>query len=548
MFSRFRSRVGSFDFLRQVRTMSAFVRLLLIAFAAASLFSDAKVQAAKRQFQFSTGVALEFGRWELEAHGDGRLKIVHDFHGKRRHWNSIALMEHENRRLWKRIQLAELANQENSKRPGVPGEVHFQYAITDGKRTTRRRQWGQDAVAVPGLGSLTRYLGELLAKYTGSSRVWFGPSGQDSTETRLKVLHQDIESFRLSLSYIGPEDKPFYRLHLQVAPLPPIKTSPFHRHVQISKKEARELVKGLANAGILMDGRGGEAKIDGGPAYLLRMSNGRYTMYESLGFGLFMRDRVKTLRTFLTGSAGEQMDRLLGRLGISADEVASHAVDGQPEKAVWGRPVDGVRVGLSPGRVTLDKQDRRAILTVWYENVGTEPRKVVDHQNLNVTTVMFVGDADGTPFRTDFAVSRLATTPLKFRELQPGERFTEQVALSPGGMTQYSGVPDLKPGNSLSIRVGWCQKSDPLTDEDWNAPTTRKSGSIVIDRTDTLSDLTVAELIRRLSSRDGHDRVTATRKLFARGDSIAGELRDAGAKQLVNESPHADRPQSDNGT
>ena len=41
--------------------------------------------------------------------------------------------------------------------------------------------------------------------------------------------------------------------------------------------------------------------------------------------------------------------------------------------------------------------------------------------------------------------------------------------------------------------------------------------------------------MNRLHGDDGHQRVIATRELFARGKTIAAELRTAGAKQVVTE-------------
>ncbi|MCX7993699.1 MAG: hypothetical protein N2651_08525 [Fimbriimonadales bacterium] len=49
--------------------------------------------------------------------------------------------------------------------------------------------------------------------------------------------------------------------------------------------------------------------------------------------------------------------------------------------------------------------------------------------------------------------------------------------------------------------------------------------------------LTVAQLVRLLSSKDGRERAAATKELFRRGRRIAPDLRKAGAKPIATVSP-----------
>ena len=61
-----------------------------------------------------------------------------------------------------------------------------------------------------------------------------------TTLQREKQLTAGLANFRLSLSYIGPQDKPFYQLTLSVQPIPQLASNPFHPFVVIERAGGKD--------------------------------------------------------------------------------------------------------------------------------------------------------------------------------------------------------------------------------------------------------------------------------------------------------------------
>jgi hypothetical protein len=163
--------------------------------------------------------------------------------------------------------------------------------------------------------------------------------------------------------------------------------------------------------------------------------------------------------------------------------------DGKPvqpaETIAWGKPRDGVRLGLSRKAKEIAENTKFVEVDVWFENVGKEPKQVPMHndRDVNTSVLMFGGQYDGEPFYVSYHMERLATAPPKYKQLEPGcryhERFTLAVAKR-GSQLGYAGLPALAAGKTLTLQVGWCDRNDPHTEKDWQSNKTLKSGSIHI--------------------------------------------------------------------
>ena len=137
---------------------------------------------------------------------------------------------------------------------------------------------------------------------------------------RAEALKENLKNFTLRLSYYGEENKPYYRLLLSVPPLPlGRKRIPSELENQITADQAKKIIDYLATEGFLERAvpATDERVLPRGPGYLMSLSDG---LWESLGWGLPMLQRLDGLRTVLDGDAAKQMDLLLGRLAGEREE------------------------------------------------------------------------------------------------------------------------------------------------------------------------------------------------------------------------------------
>jgi hypothetical protein len=138
----------------------------------------------------------------------------------------------------------------------------------------------------------------------------------DPVKAREKELKASVKTFQLELRYNGPEDKPFYRLTLDVLPSGRNRNNPFYRFAQISEAEAKRVIDQLAADGFLTDASDlANDKVPifrppNKPGYTLTVTG----LYQDLGWGLPMLKRLDGLRKVLDGDAAKEMDLLLGRL------------------------------------------------------------------------------------------------------------------------------------------------------------------------------------------------------------------------------------------
>jgi len=139
-----------------------------------------------------------------------------------------------------------------------------------------------------------------------------------TTAARLKALQDNLDRFSFYLSYFGEEEKPFYRLLLQVPPLALSKMPSLYAQAQLQPDEARALIDHLARIGELTSATDctGQAVKDRAPrpGYTLTMRAGFHICEHPLGWDLAMIRRLDAIRAVLHGDAARAMDTLLGRL------------------------------------------------------------------------------------------------------------------------------------------------------------------------------------------------------------------------------------------
>jgi hypothetical protein len=147
----------------------------------------------------------------------------------------------------------------------------------------------------------------------------------ERTTEREKQLKAGIAGFQLELTYIGPQDKPFYNLTLSVQPVAQLASDPFHPIVQIDQAQAEKIVRQLAADGFLdraIDDQKQDITLRApkGPTYFLTVraqdpTFGRMQWHEDLGWNGKMLDRLDSLKNVLDPKPAAALDLLLGRLG-----------------------------------------------------------------------------------------------------------------------------------------------------------------------------------------------------------------------------------------
>jgi hypothetical protein len=133
----------------------------------------------------------------------------------------------------------------------------------------------------------------------------------DPAKARAKQLKADIKTFRLTLTYNGDEDKPYYNLTLSVPPIAYDRSTRFYELVQVSEGQATKIIDHLVGDGFLSKAEDKSKRPQPTmPCYTLTVGN----FYEDLGWGLPMLKRLDGLRKVLDGDAAKGMDFLLNRL------------------------------------------------------------------------------------------------------------------------------------------------------------------------------------------------------------------------------------------
>lgn len=149
----------------------------------------------------------------------------------------------------------------------------------------------------------------------------------------------------------------------------------------------------------------------------------------------------------------------------------------------WGAPKDDVRIGLTPEKVEVAADARDVAVTLWYENVGKEERKVLTFQGGNVSPLMFTaGKGDKVSF-VEFAVERLAITVPKYVTLKPGERFSEgiRIPFELHGTGGFLDLPRPEAKQPVSLKAALGTKGDARGKDTWDSADTRHSGLISIE-------------------------------------------------------------------
>jgi hypothetical protein len=137
---------------------------------------ESEPAAGAASFRFNSGMSLEFGQWDVKLSESGRLTMQHSFRGRVKSYDPVTLRAAENKEVWQLIHAADIPNRESLTRPGIPGEVSFTFELDEEGREHEFRQWETDAMKVSELKSLVGLLGAIIARETGSSKVWFAPS------------------------------------------------------------------------------------------------------------------------------------------------------------------------------------------------------------------------------------------------------------------------------------------------------------------------------------------------------------------------------------
>jgi hypothetical protein len=180
----------------------------------------------------------------------------------------------------------------------------------------------------------------ILLHGTCAMRVLAAEPSKVATE-RSGKLKADLKTFTLSLSYNGPQDKPYYHLILSV-PKPPgdDRADPFYRNVQVTEKQAEAIIDYLAMEEFFDHAREAFLRTPVPPYYMLWVEvqgKGQPARYgESLGWNLKMVQRLDGLRKVFEGDAAKAMDILIARMAGHRTEWEKQA------KSAPGSPDAGV--------------------------------------------------------------------------------------------------------------------------------------------------------------------------------------------------------------
>jgi hypothetical protein len=154
----------------------------------------------------------------------------------------------------------------------------------------------------------------------------------------------------------------------------------------------------------------------------------------------------------------------------------------------WGKPRDDVRIGLASEDREVLAMATSVNVTLWYENLGTEKRRVLTFQGGNRCPVLFSASQGEHQLYIDFDYGRRTTlTPLRYVTLEPGKRFHEQINVPFESKIagNFANVPRPDAKQTVALTAGLCTEPDTKGKKSWDAADTRHSGAItfrLIDR------------------------------------------------------------------
>jgi len=144
-----------------------------------------------------------------------------------------------------------------------------------------------------------------------------------AADARAAKLTADIGTFTLRLNYMGQEDKPFYRLLLNVPALAGKKRdNPFSPQAQITAAQAASIVEFLSKEGFFDTALDGNRNLGPVPpkepyyALTVGVANGGNPILfeEWLTFRPLLFQRLDGLQKLLDGDAAKGLEFLIGRL------------------------------------------------------------------------------------------------------------------------------------------------------------------------------------------------------------------------------------------
>jgi len=130
---------------------------------------DTSKASGNQVFEFSSGGAYHIagsGEWQVRLDSAGAFSIAHNVRGVVKDYGVFSLAEKESVELWGLVRTANIGEMESSKRPGLPDEVQYTFALGDGTPTRSVKIWVTDARQNDRLVALVERIGTLIEKYT----------------------------------------------------------------------------------------------------------------------------------------------------------------------------------------------------------------------------------------------------------------------------------------------------------------------------------------------------------------------------------------------
>lgn len=163
-----------------------------------------------------------------------------------------------------------------------------------------------------------------LAPYNMATQKWEGfgsfPDADmlsDTARERVRMLKADAARLDVTFQYHGEQGKPFYKLVLHCKEAK-VQSSTFSLEASLDKPQANRLIDHLAVDGFLENASNiacKKIKHPQGPAYTLTVAGAKeMVLYEVLGWGPPMLERLDAFADILEGDAADKMNRLIGRM------------------------------------------------------------------------------------------------------------------------------------------------------------------------------------------------------------------------------------------
>jgi hypothetical protein len=175
----------------------------------------------------------------------------------------------------------------------------------------------------------------------------------ERAKERVEALKANARTFRLELKYNGEQRKPFYRMTVSVPVIPQLASAPFYRITQINDDDADRIIDHLASEGFLhqaVDPRNSKIGPPTMPGYTLKVATSDIPLYEDVGWGLPLIDRLDALRDALPDAGKKDMDLLLGRLSGLRKQWEADALE--------------ARVGGGGSQIRFLKQGEKTIVDI----------------------------------------------------------------------------------------------------------------------------------------------------------------------------------------